>query len=205
MGVTLEEHPLLEADVFELGWPQGLAHYQTPKPVLDLFEPGATAPLSRSEPVRVAVRDLLRVGGFKPTGRNKPASEYLVKAAEGGFLSAINVVVDVCNAVSLHSGLPISVVDADRASGPLRVGLAAPDQSVVFNASGQQIDVGGLVCLHDSQGPCANAVKDSQRTKTHPDTTRTLVVVWGTSAFEGRAVATGEWFRALAQSAGATA
>src|SRR5262245_16648493 len=33
-----------------------------------------------SEARRTAVRDLLRRGGFKPSGRNKPASEYLVQA-----------------------------------------------------------------------------------------------------------------------------
>ncbi len=204
MDLTLEEHPLLEADVFELHWPQTLEQYQTPEPVLELFESQAAAPLVRSEPIRAAVRDLLRVGGFKPTGRSKPASEYLFKAAEGGTLSSINVVVDICNAVSLHSGLPISVVDVDRASGSFRIGLAGQEAAYVFNAAGQQIDVGGLLCLHDSEGPCANAVKDSQRTKTHPGTTRTLVVVWGTRTFEGRASAAGDWFRALAQSAGGT-
>ena len=202
--MTLEEHPLLEADVFALRWPQTLEQYPTPESVLKLFGLNAAAPLVRSEPVRAAVRDLLRVGGFKPTGRSKPASEYLVKASDGGFLSSINAVVDVCNAVSLHSGLPISVVDIDRAAGPFRIGLADPEATYVFNASGQQIDVGGLLCLHDSEGPCANAVKDSQRTKTHPGTTRTLVVVWGTATFEGRGAAAGSWFRELAQAAGGT-
>ena len=28
----------------------------------------------------------------------------------------------------------------------------------MFNASGQTIDVGGLLCLFDAEGPCANAV-----------------------------------------------
>ncbi|MEE2752210.1 MAG: phenylalanine--tRNA ligase beta subunit-related protein [Myxococcota bacterium] len=204
MGVTLDEHPLLEADVFELHWPQTLEQYSTPESILKLFGLDTEAPLVRSESVRAAVRDLLRVGGFKPTGRSKPASEYLVKASDGGFLSSINVVVDICNAVSLHSGLPISVVDSDRANGSFRIGLADPEATYVFNASGQQIDVGGLLCLHDSAGPCANAVKDSQRTKTHGGTTRTLVVVWGTSTFEGRAEAAGRWFRELAQVAGGT-
>jgi hypothetical protein len=205
MDVSLDEHPLLEADCFVLEWPDTLAQYETPGPVLALFEPGAEAPLARVEPLRAAVRDLLRVGGFKPTGRSKPASEYLVKASEGGFLSSINVVVDVCNAVSLHAGLPISVVDIDRASPPFRIGLAQPDSTYVFNASGQQIDVGGLLCLHDNNGPCANAVKDSERTKTHSGTKRTLVVIWGTQTFEGRAGSTGAWFRKLALGAGATA
>ena len=40
------------------------------------------------------VRDLLRAGGFKPAGRSKPASEYLVRAAGEGKLAGINLVVD---------------------------------------------------------------------------------------------------------------
>lgn len=205
MNVPVDEHPLLEADVFGLQWPESLEGCETPASVLALFEPGAEAPFERSEPLRAAVRDLLRVGGFKPTGRSKPASEYLVKAADGGFLSSINAVVDICNAVSLHAGLPISVVDEELASPPFRIGLAEPGSSYVFNAAGQEIDVGGLLCLHDASGPCANAVKDSQRTKTHPGTTRVLVVVWGTATFERRAVDAGRWFRELAVSAGALA
>ena len=56
------------------------------------------------------MRDLLRHSGFKPTGRSKPASEYLIKATEQGALSSINVAMDACNAVSLHIVLPINVV-----------------------------------------------------------------------------------------------
>ena len=131
--------------------------------------------------IRKDVRDVLRHGGYKPTGRGKPASEYLVKAAAKG-LRSINLAVDACNVVSLHSGLPISVVDLDRAAAPLSVAIADADASYVFNASGQEIRLGGLLCLHDAEGPCANAVKDSQRTKTHDGTTRTLSLVWGAKA-----------------------
>jgi hypothetical protein len=47
-------------------------------------------------------------------------------------------------------------------------------------------------------------VKDSQRTKTTPATTRTLSVIWGTTALPGRAQRTMEWYRALLEAAGAT-
>jgi DNA/RNA-binding domain of Phe-tRNA-synthetase-like protein len=97
--------------------------------------------------VRVAVRDLLRHGGYSPTGRGKPASEYLVRAASEGALRSINLAVDACNAVSLHSGFPISVVDLARAREPFRIGIAPPGASYVFNASGQTIDLAGLLCL----------------------------------------------------------
>src|SRR5205823_8197773 len=153
--------------------------------------------------VREAVRALLRQGGFKPTGRSKPAAEYLIKAVGNKLLSYINLAVDACNIVSLHSGLPISVVDLDRARPPFRVGLAPAGASFIFNASGQTIDLGGLICMFDAEGPCANAVKDAQRTKTSPETTRTLSVIWGTRALPDRAQRCEKWYRELLEQHGA--
>lgn len=49
-------------------------------------------------------------------------------------------------------------------------------------STGQEISVKGLLCLCDASGPCANAVKDAQRTKTDAGTTSTVSVLWGPSA-----------------------
>ncbi len=141
--------------------------------------------------------------GFKPSGRSKPASEYLVRAAAEGGIDSINIAVDACNAVSLHSGIPISVVDLERATPPLRVGVAGVGARYVFNASGQEIDLEGLLCLHDADGPCANAVKDAQRTKTHGGTTRTLSVLWSSVHAPGKGAAAAAWYRDLLERAGA--
>jgi DNA/RNA-binding domain of Phe-tRNA-synthetase-like protein len=146
---------------------------------------------------------MLRVAGYKPTGRGKPASEYLALAAREDRLGSINSAVDTCNAVSLHSGLPISVVDLDLAAPPFRIGIAAAGERYVFNASGQVIDVGGLLCLFDAAGPCANAVRDSRRTKTRVETRRTLSVVWGCAGHEDRLDRATHWFRQLFEDAGA--
>jgi DNA/RNA-binding domain of Phe-tRNA-synthetase-like protein len=189
---------------FATTFPAPLGELATPPAVLDALRLDAPAPLQRDEAVRAAVRDMLRHGGYKPTGRGKPASEYLVRAASEGALGAINAAVDVCNAVSLHSGFPISVVDLDRARGPFRIGIAPAGASYVFNASGQEIDLAGLVCLFDADGPCANAVRDAQRTKTRAETTSTLSVVWGCAGFEERLRETERWYRALLGEAGAT-
>ncbi|RKG97090.1 hypothetical protein D7V97_34770, partial [Corallococcus sp. CA053C] len=169
-----------------------------------LLQPGATAPLQSDDAVRGAVRDLLRHGGYKPTGRGKPASEYLVRASGDGSLGTINAAVDACNVVSLHSGLPISVVDLDRAKAPFRVGTAIQGDRYVFNASGQEIDLEGLLCLFDADGPCANAVKDAQRTKTDATTRRTLTLVWGTRELGDRSARAFAWYRELLERLGAT-
>ncbi len=200
MQITVDPHPLLDVQAF-------VAEYPSPpgcdERLVSLLKLDAVAPVSTDDRVRSAVRDLLRHGGYKPTGRGKPASEYLLRAVGEGTLSTINAAVDACNVASLHSGLPISVVDLDKTREPVRVSIAPPGASYVFNASGQTIDVGGLLCLWDRDGPCANAVKDSQRTKTSATTQRTLAVVWGTQALPGHTAKTTAWYRALvAQSGG---
>ncbi|MGE0871811.1 MAG: phenylalanine--tRNA ligase beta subunit-related protein, partial [Kofleriaceae bacterium] len=143
------------------------------------------------------MRDLLRHGGFKPAGRSKPASEYLSSAIAEGRFPQINAVVDACNVVSLHSGLPISLVDVAKLRGPLVVRVAPSATSYVFNPSGQVIDASGLVCLCDGEGPSGTPVKDAQRTKTDGDTRVVLSVVWGTNALPGRTRETVAWYREL--------
>jgi DNA/RNA-binding domain of Phe-tRNA-synthetase-like protein len=201
---TVDPHPLLDLCAFVTLFPRPLGDMPSSERLLALLKPQAEAPLRSDDAVREKVRALLRQGGFKPTGRSKPASEYLLKAVREGLLSSINAAVDVCNVVSLHSGLPISVVDLDRAREPFRVAVAPAGASYLFNASGQTIDLGGLLCLLDAEGPCANAVKDAQRTKTDPQTRRTLSIVWGTIDLPGRAAQTADWYRSLLEGEGAT-
>jgi DNA/RNA-binding domain of Phe-tRNA-synthetase-like protein len=203
VAIEIEEHPLLCVAAFATRFPAPLGDLATPDEVRALLDADAPAPMRRDESVRAAVRDLLRQGGYKPTGRGKPASEYLVRAAGEGALGSINLAVDACNAVSLHSGLPVSVVDLALARPPFRIALAPAGAAYVFNAAGQEIDLGGLLCLWDADGPCANAVRDSQRTKTRPDTTATLSVVWGAAGHEDRLREAAAWYRGLLEHAGA--
>jgi DNA/RNA-binding domain of Phe-tRNA-synthetase-like protein len=202
--LTSDPHPLLCAASFVTELPAPLGEIESPEWLLALHALDAAAPVARSEELRGAVRDLLRQAGYKPTGRGKPSSEYLVRAASEGGLPRINLVVDACNAVSLHSGLPISVVDLDLTRPPLRIALGTIDAEYVFNASGQTIDVENLLCLFDAAGPCANAVKDAQRTKTHATTRKTLSVIWGVRGFEEHVRKTLAWYRELLERAGAT-
>ncbi len=205
--VHVTVHPLLELAAFTTRFSRPLAEVSSPPWLGALLAPTAAlgpeheVPVTREPSLVADVRDLLRHGGYKPTGRGKPASEYLVKAAALG-LGSINLAVDACNVVSLHSGLPISVVDVDRLEPPLSVRLAEPAATTVFNASGQSIRLGGLLCLHDRSGPSANAVKDSQRTKTHDATRHTLSLVWGVRSRADHVARTTAWYRGLLERAG---
>jgi DNA/RNA-binding domain of Phe-tRNA-synthetase-like protein len=201
--LIIDPHPLLDLRAFVTTFPRPLGEAPSPPDLQALLNLQASAPLRSDDDVREKVRQLLRHGGFKPTGRSKPASEYLLRAVGSGQLSSINLAVDVCNAISLHSGLPISVVDLDRARQPFRVGVAPAGSNYVFNASGQAIDVAGLLCFFDAEGPCGNAVKDAQRTKTDGATRQTLSLIWGTVALPGRAEQTEAWYRSLLEQHGA--
>ena len=195
--LTVQPHPLLDIAAFTTEFPRKLDEIETPAAIRGFAALDARAPFSSNDAVKKAVRDLLRQAGYKPTGRGKPASEYLLGAAADGPLPSINTAVDACNVVSLHSGLPISVIDLDRAREPLSIRVAGEGEAYVFNASGQTIDLGGLLCLCDADGPCANAVKDAQRTKTNGTTRRTLSIVWGTVTMNGRAREAARWYREL--------
>jgi len=133
---------------------------------------------------RQAIRGLLRSGGFKPSGRNKPAQEYLLRTAtEGGQLPAISNAVDLINLVSLQSGLPISLVSLDRVAGPLVVRVGIAGEKFVFNRTGQELDVEGLLSICEScpggSEPVATPVKDSMRAKVTEEDHHLLACIYG--------------------------
>ncbi len=206
-------HPLLHRAAFTATFPRSFESLETPPEVLDVLAPGALeatydarlglAALGEEdrEALRQSARNLLRHGGHKPTGRGKPSSEYLVRASAGDGLPQINLGVDCCNAISLLSGLPISVIDMDRAQAPFRIAVAESG-SYVFNESGQEIRLTGLLCLNDTKGPCANAVKDSHGTKTRSETRRTLTVLWAPADHAAHAERTIEAYMSLLADAG---
>ncbi len=199
--LSFEPHPLLYPAAFEALFPRPVGQLDG-APFQGLLNPQAETPLARSEERRRAVRDLLRHGGHRPTGRGKPSSEYLLRAAGEGKLASINPAVDVANAVSLASGIPISVIDLDRVEPPLRIAIPTSG-SYVFNPSGQEISLAGLLSLADRHGPCANAVKDAQRSKTSPATTRTLSILWGPATEEAAIEAALAWYGELLAQLGA--
>jgi len=137
-----------------------------------------------------AVRHMLRAGGFKPSGRSKPASEYLARAAEQGALPAINNLVDINNYLSLLSGLPISLLDAERTSERIVLRFGREDERYVFNSAGQVIDLKGLICVcrGDSSGePLGTPVKDSMRGKIGGETRAVVGVIYAPRQAVGEA------------------
>lgn len=132
-----------------------------------------------------AVRKLLRHGRYQPSGRSKPASEYLRREAREGRLPRVNNLVDLDTLVSLRSGLPASILDVGRAGArafTVRRGRAG--EAYVFNAAGQEIGLEDLllVATLPEDRPCANPVRDSMATKVTPETTEVLAIVYAPAA-----------------------
>ncbi|MFH2009184.1 MAG: phenylalanine--tRNA ligase beta subunit-related protein [bacterium] len=156
---------------------------QLPDPLAELVTRAAAAGESFWPPdVKGRVRQMLRHGKYKPSGRAKPASEFLLKAAMDGRFPAIHPPVNVNNAVSLESGLPGSIFDTDRSGDRLLLRRGRADERYVFNPSGQEIELTDLL-LVARDGPdggvaCGNPVKDSMATKIQADTRRVVAVLY---------------------------
>jgi DNA/RNA-binding domain of Phe-tRNA-synthetase-like protein len=137
----------------------------------------------KEEQRRRASRDVLRNGSYKPTGRGKPASEYLLRAAREDQLPSINGPVDANNLISLLYMVPVSVWDLDRAGGEcfaIRLGTAG--ERYVFNSAGQELELLDLVCGvaegSERNAPIVTPVKDSLATKIHAQTERVAGLIY---------------------------
>ena len=169
-------------------WAEGMAGTQTPPGVCPEILTDRIERVVRigeeaiPREVRTRVRRVLRYGKYKPSGRGKPASEFLLRAALGGTFPAVNGPVDVNNAISLESGFPGSIFDAELTGPELLLRHGVEGESYLFNTAGQAIDLQDLllVCRQTERGwePCGNPVKDSMATKIRPETRDVLAILY---------------------------
>ena len=81
------------------------------KDIEEMLKPGYAYP----DNMQKGIRSLLKTFGFHPSGRSRPASEYLFKdLTNRGSFNYINNIVDINNHISLKYKLPISVFDLDK-------------------------------------------------------------------------------------------
>ena len=144
----------------------------------------------REDAFRKACRDMMRIGSYKPTGRGKPASEYLLRAASEDAFPRINTAADINNYVSLAWIAPISLWDTDRVAADswlFRPGKEA--EEFVFNPSGQTISLQDLVtgfAVRDGlETPIVTPVKDCQMTKTDTETQNIAAAVYYPAEWTG--------------------
>lgn len=128
------------------------------------------------------IRDMLRYSGFKPTGRNKPASEYIINNAMSGNFPFIINAVDINNLISVLFHLPVSIVDTDRTANIFFIMEGKKDEEYVFNKAGQVIDIENLITVYDNERPIANPIKDSQDTKITTKTKRIAMFIYSSKS-----------------------
>jgi DNA/RNA-binding domain of Phe-tRNA-synthetase-like protein len=192
--VNVETHPILNVVIFETQFSLNVEQISYPDLLLDILFGNADVPLTNTDEIQKSIRDLLRYGGYKPAGRGKPSSEYLQRTVlEKGF-PKINPIVDVGNIISHYSGLPVSVIDRDRVNGPFGIRIGKENEKYIFNSSGQEIDLKGLLCFTDIDGPCATPVKDSIRSKISAKSVATITVLWGTRDLLEQVKKTFDWY-----------
>lgn len=131
------------------------------------------------------IRGVLKSFGFHPSGRNRPASEFLYKDLQNRKeFNSINNVVDINNHISLKCNLPISVLDLDKTGYNLCVRIGLEGEDYVFNHEGQVLSLKKLLLIArqgENSPAYGSPVKDSQATKIFETTQNIIVFVYTSS------------------------
>lgn len=145
----------------------------------------------QEELFRKESRNILRNGRYSPTGRGKPASEYLLRSAQNRQFPRINSVVDINNYLSLKYMAPVSVWDTDLASSnEYYFRLGKEEESYIFNSAGQELKLKDLICGvakndcfnqvkgQPNERPIVTPIKDCLATKTNDKTKNIALAVY---------------------------
>ena len=130
---------------------------------------------------REAVRALLRKGGYKPSGRSKPAQEYLAKCLDESKFPRVHPAVDCLNVVSARAGVPISMLDRDAFKERLAIRLGKPNERYIFNSVGQELELENLIVVcggENEEKPLGSPVKDSMAGKIDKTVSKIVCILY---------------------------
>ncbi len=178
---SLEPRTVRAALIWGLGLPGCPKSSSAPAYISELLKRVRAAGEGFLSPGRkAAVRAMLRFRNYKPAGRSKPSSEYLLSATLQNDFPLVSGPVDINNAVSLQWGYPASLFDMELSGPALLLRRGRAGESYIFNPSGQSIDLEDLLCVCRCAAgdwvPCGNPVKDAMVTKIK-ETTRDVAAV----------------------------
>lgn len=129
-----------------------------------------------------ATRAAYKACGKDPS-RYRPASEQLARRVlQGKDLYSVDTLVDLGNLVSLASGYPTGLLDADKVTlaegDAVTLGVGHSDEP--YEGIGRGVlNIEGLPVYRDTQGPIASPTSDSTRTMLSADTRRLLFIING--------------------------
>ena len=149
------------------------------KDIEEMLKPGYAYP----DNMQKGIRSLLKTFGFHPSGRSRPASEYLFKdLTNRGIFNYINNIVDINNHISLKYKLPISVFDLDKSGFDLCLRVGGETEEYVFNKEGQILTLKKLLLVAKTGAEAIGTpVKDSQATKVFEPTKKIAFFVYSSS------------------------
>lgn len=131
-----------------------------------------------------ATRAAYKACGKDPS-RYRPASEQLARRVlQGKDLYSVDTIVDLGNLVSLFSGYPTGLMDADKivplASEETDVALGVGHADEPYEGIGRGVlNIEGLPVYRDAVGPFASPTSDSTRTMLSADTRSLLFIING--------------------------
>ena len=129
-----------------------------------------------------ATRAAYKACGKDPS-RYRPASEQLSRRIlQGKGLYSVDTLVDLGNLVSIFSGYPTGLLDADKIVGTsVELGIGRADEPYEGIGRGR-LNIEGLPVYRDAVGAIASPTSDSTRTMLSPTTQRLLFII---NAYDG--------------------
>ena len=126
-----------------------------------------------------ATRAAYKACGKAPS-RYRPASEQLSRRVlQGKGLYSVDTLVDLGNLVSIFSGYPTGLLDADKIVGEsVELGIGRADEPYEGIGRGT-LNIEGLPVYRDAVGAIASPTSDSTRTMLSPTTSRLLFIING--------------------------
>ncbi len=126
-----------------------------------------------------ATRAAYKACGKDPS-RYRPASEQLSRRVlQGKGLYSVDTLVDLGNLVSIFSGYPTGLLDADKIVGQsVELGIGRADEPYEGIGRGT-LNIEGLPVYRDAVGAIASPTSDSTRTMLSPTTSRLLFIING--------------------------
>ena len=136
------------------------------------------------DPTLKGLRSFFSRLGIDPT-KDRPSGEALIKRVlSGKGLYRVNAVVDINNAVSLLTGCPCGVYDAEKISGDtVTVTVGRPGQTHE-GIGGKPVNGEGKILTADASGVFGGPVADSKRTCVKPVTKEVLMLIYAPKPVE---------------------
>ena len=135
-----------------------------------------------SDPVVKGIRAIFSQAGTDPT-KERPSGEALMRRiVDGKGIYRINAAVDVNNIISLQTGCPCGVYDADKLSGDTITLFVGRQDDSYEGISGKPVNGDGRLLTKDATSIFGGPVADSKRTSITLETKNVLMLVYFPSA-----------------------